>query len=272
MFHYRPPIANRQLRIFIAAIVAIALHIGLIGLHVDRKPTRAPQLSLPRSVTVFLGQNAKPEKPVHTAAKVKKAEHIEEKNLTPDAPSEEYAMDPPAVLEKIERAVQSSKPLEKRTKPVNEPIDKKKQITLEKINPVTQQFTSGLKFIKPDNEGVGVSLPANEKAEYPDALAGEGVQQPGPLQMAYPRYRLNSPPAYPGLARKRGLEGKVVLHVLVNKEGRVDDLEIEVSSGFTLLDRAAEKAVRKWLFEPARKGAEKVTMWVRVPVSFKLKN
>ena len=88
--------------------------------------------------------------------------------------------------------------------------------------------------------------------------------------MAYPRYQLNAPPTYPGLARKRGQEGTVFLKVLVNKEGRVDELEIETSSGFTLLDRAAVSAVRKWSFEPGRRGEERVPMWVRVPVIFKL--
>jgi protein TonB len=90
------------------------------------------------------------------------------------------------------------------------------------------------------------------------------------MQMAYPRYQLNAPPTYPGLARKRGQEGTVFLKVLVNKEGRVDELEIKTSSGFTLLDRAAVSAVRKWSFEPGRRGEERVPMWVRVPVTFKL--
>ncbi len=88
--------------------------------------------------------------------------------------------------------------------------------------------------------------------------------------MAYPRYQLNSPPAYPRLARKRAQEGTVILQVLVNRDGRVGDLEIDVSSNFTLLDRAAITAVRKWSFEPGRRGEERVPMWVRVPVTFKL--
>ncbi|MBE9520121.1 MAG: energy transducer TonB, partial [Proteobacteria bacterium] len=89
--------------------------------------------------------------------------------------------------------------------------------------------------------------------------------------MAYPRYQLNTPPTYPGLARKRGQEGTVVLQVLVNREGRVDDLKIDTSSNSTLLDRAALAAVKKWLFEPGIRDEERVGMWVKVPVTFKLK-
>jgi protein TonB len=48
-------------------------------------------------------------------------------------------------------------------------------------------------------------------------------------------------------------------------------LEIDVSSKFSLLDRAALTAVRKWSFEPGKRDEQKVPMWVRVPVTFKLK-
>jgi protein TonB len=93
----------------------------------------------------------------------------------------------------------------------------------------------------------------------------------GTLQTAYPRYQLNSPPPYPRLARKRGQEGTVILQVRVNESGRVDDLKLEQSSNYNMLDRAALTAVRTWIFEPGRKGEKSLAMWVRVPVTFQLK-
>ncbi|MBW1768473.1 MAG: energy transducer TonB, partial [Deltaproteobacteria bacterium] len=71
-------------------------------------------------------------------------------------------------------------------------------------------------------------------------------------------------------ARRRGYEGTVVLEVLVNQEGSVEDLRISESSDHSILDRAALASVKKWLFEPGRKGDEAVEMWVRVPVRFQL--
>ena len=99
----------------------------------------------------------------------------------------------------------------------------------------------------------------------------KGVTLPGTLQMAYPRYRINPMVPYPGLARKRGQEGTVILQVLINREGRVDDLEVKTTSGYGLLDRAAVSAVKNWSFEPGRKDGKKIAMWVRVPVTFQLK-
>jgi protein TonB len=61
------------------------------------------------------------------------------------------------------------------------------------------------------------------------------------------------------------------LDVLVNKNGKVNDLKIFKSSGHPLLDNAATSTVKHWLFEPGMIGDEKVDMWVRVPIRFELK-
>jgi len=88
--------------------------------------------------------------------------------------------------------------------------------------------------------------------------------------MATPRYNENPPPVYPAIARKRNCQGTVILEVFVKEDGRVGDLRVVESSNYSLLDRAAAKAVRRWLFEPARRGDRKVSMWVNVPVRFRL--
>ncbi|MDD2464602.1 MAG: energy transducer TonB [Desulfobulbus sp.] len=88
---------------------------------------------------------------------------------------------------------------------------------------------------------------------------------------ARPRYRDNPPPSYPELARRRQMEGTVVVEALVNGRGRVDDLNVHASSGFNLLDDAALRAVRNWLFEPGKKGGMPMAMTVLVPVRFALR-
>ena len=120
----------------------------------------------------------------------------------------------------------------------------------------------------------GSSTESEEQAEvFLHAREDEidtGRQHVGAVRLARPKYRENSPPKYPKRARKRGYEGTVVLRVLVNRQGRVDDLLIDVSSNHTMLDRAAANSVRKWFFEPGRRGKNKIDMWVKVPVTFKL--
>ena len=91
-----------------------------------------------------------------------------------------------------------------------------------------------------------------------------------PLREAAPLYQENPPPPYPPMARRRGYEGTVLLVVLVEKQGTVKDLRVLRTSGYPVLDQAALDAVRKWRFEPGRKGEEPVEMWVNIPVRFQL--
>lgn len=80
----------------------------------------------------------------------------------------------------------------------------------------------------------------------------------------------NSAPAYPQASRRRGEEGLVILRVRVGINGRASEIQVAESSGHPRLDRAAEDAVARWRFEPARDGDQPVDSWVRVPVAFRL--
>jgi protein TonB len=62
----------------------------------------------------------------------------------------------------------------------------------------------------------------------------------------------------------------VVLRVLVDEEGRSKSLEVNRSSGFEALDKAAIETVRRWRFHSARYGDKRVESWVRIPIEFHL--
>ncbi len=84
------------------------------------------------------------------------------------------------------------------------------------------------------------------------------------------RYRETPKPLYPEQARKEGQQGRVLLRVLVDQEGRSKLVEVSRSSGNETLDRAAVEAIRLWRFSPARYGVKPVESWVRIPVDFRL--
>ncbi|MFN2368935.1 MAG: energy transducer TonB [Desulfurivibrionaceae bacterium] len=114
--------------------------------------------------------------------------------------------------------------------------------------------------------GVDPAAPRNKPAEE---VAGAPAQ--ALIRLARPLYRKNPPPEYPSIARRRHLQGTVVLEVSVSAEGTVDELRVEESSGHKVLDRAALRAVGDWLFEPGRRGGERIAMRVMVPVRFDLR-
>ena len=74
------------------------------------------------------------------------------------------------------------------------------------------------------------------------------------------------PPVYPEFAREAQIQGKVTLHVLVGKDGRVKN--VKVMKGVTGLNDVAVEAVKKWVFKPALTNNKPVAVWVEIPVDF----
>lgn len=75
---------------------------------------------------------------------------------------------------------------------------------------------------------------------------------------------------YPEIARRAGIEGKVTIRVLVEKDGRPKRYRIESSDNEALND-AAVKAVMASVFTPAIQNDRPVTCWVTLPVVFRLR-
>ena len=110
--------------------------------------------------------------------------------------------------------------------------------------------------------------PAAEPASAANAN-GESAPFIAPLFNA--DYLSNPAPIYPSASRATGEQGKVFLSVQVSPTGEALEVRLRASSGFDRLDIAALEAVRRWKFVPARQGAEAVTAWVVVPISFSLR-
>jgi len=103
------------------------------------------------------------------------------------------------------------------------------------------------------------------------ASLSPGASKEDLIVEARPAYLENPPPPYPAIARRRGYQGTVILEVLVGKNGAVKDIRMFKSSGHKVLDRAAMKAVKGWIFEPGKKGSTPIDMWVKVPIRFVLR-
>ena len=77
-------------------------------------------------------------------------------------------------------------------------------------------------------------------------------------------------PVYPLLARRLGKEGKVVLKLLIDKNGTLQDIEVIEASGFGFTE-AAVAAIKKSAFSPAYSNGEKVPSKAILSVRFNLK-
>ena len=88
--------------------------------------------------------------------------------------------------------------------------------------------------------------------------------------IAPPRLIYEAQASYPEAARRRGIEGDVILDVVVLANGMVGDIRILRGLGWGL-DEQAVNAVRQWRFDPAVRFGEPVDVMVEVAVEFALR-
>jgi protein TonB len=85
-----------------------------------------------------------------------------------------------------------------------------------------------------------------------------------------PRLLRRTLPVYPQFALRAGLQGSVMLKVLLGKDGKAES--IRMLKGEEIFRKSAEDAVRKFLFEPARQSDRPVKVWLVIPIHFKLED
>ena len=103
----------------------------------------------------------------------------------------------------------------------------------------------------------------------PGSGSGTGSARTGSV-FTQARYSDTPKPAYPESARRENREGRVLLRVLIDDQGKTRSVEINRSSGHDALDGAAAEAIKRWRFYPARAGETAVESWVSIPIDFRL--
>jgi protein TonB len=115
------------------------------------------------------------------------------------------------------------------------------------------------------------TAPAAARSPATTAAAAPSPAPGGVTSSARPQGGYQVRPSYPAAPRRLGIQGTTLLRVHVLSDGRIGDVLIEKTAGHPDLDEAAADAVRRWRFEPARRGSEPVAMWVLLPVEFRLR-
>jgi len=141
-----------------------------------------------------------------------------------------------------------------------------KPIVLASLNPET--------VLTIQREGPSEPLPSLPRSpsveEETKQVAGYPSLSEGEVILIHPKYAENPKPLYPREARKKGVQGEVVLKVEVLSNGLVGQVEVKKSSGHEILDHTALSAVKQWKFFPAKRGENAIAFWVNIPVKFQL--
>lgn len=222
-------------RIIFAAIISLGLHGILFSMETGWLAGIKPAMPESREITISLAQRPQRKPAIKPSPKQKSIHVLKNKTLKKQVK--------PPVIQKEKTAVDPE------SIPDSEEPEPAKITKAEYFDPAL------------DMSYLRSSTTVDQKSKTPG---------PQTILEARPIYRINPPPSYPIIARKRGYQGNVVLEVLVDKRGKVLDLKIFLSSGHSILDKTAISSVRKWLFEPGMRGNDKIEMWVRVPIRFKL--
>jgi protein TonB len=133
------------------------------------------------------------------------------------------------------------------------------------LNPIDQDFRNAV----PSPFGAE-SRPGPSGPDIPGAPPSPGPTLNDPfVPVDTPPVPLVAPhPAYPSWAKEAGIEGRVLVRVLVGADGIPK--RVLVVSGPKGLTEGIESALIRWRFSPGLSNGTPVECWVEIPISFKL--
>ncbi len=109
----------------------------------------------------------------------------------------------------------------------------------------------------------GGVVQAAEAVSFTEERAEDVIVKPVPVNKVAPEY--------PPEARKEGIQGRVVIDVLVDRDGEAVKVKA-AESPHDLLTKAAIMALEQWQFKPGTINGEPAIMKIQVKLDFKLDN
>jgi protein TonB len=169
---------------------------------------------------------------------------------------------PPApvkvIVKPVARLIQSGKLMQPRAIPKEVAVFKEAELPPDVISNTNQGGVFG---------GIpGQGLIANSAAlpPPPKAATPARIKQGGQVTAA--AIITQTRPVYPALARQARIQGNVVLHAIIDKEGKV--AQLEVMSGHPLLVQSALDAVKQWRYKPTQLNGDPVEVDTTITVTF----
>jgi periplasmic protein TonB len=161
------------------------------------------------------------------------------------------------IIKPVARLIQSGKLVQPRAIPKEVAVFKEAELPPDVINSgATGGVIGGI-----PGQGLigGASLPPPPKAAAPAR-----IKQGGNVTAA--SILTQTRPLYPALARQARIQGNVVLHAIIDKDGKV--AQLEVVSGHPLLVQAALDAVKQWRYKPTLLNGDPVEVDTTITVTF----
>lgn len=123
--------------------------------------------------------------------------------------------------------------------------------------------------------GIDFGIPGLDAGDL-DGLKDQLLGDTGDVVMtddsvdAPPRPTYQAPVNYPPRARSQGVQGYVVLSVLISAAGEIEKVQVLEADPAGVFEDSAVQGVRNWRFEPARYQGRNVKVWARQRIRFDL--
>ncbi|MDP6412347.1 MAG: energy transducer TonB [Arenicellales bacterium] len=269
-----------------AAVFSCAVHVGALAVfaHTNRPPKLAEEIVFSSTLQATLiqetqdaGETIAPSaaidtvetKPMDKTSKLSK--HVHELITTATQERDQLKIATKALQTSLARAARDNQSLaDDRVELRTENRLLKQQLTqLTAINKESDQVIAEqpTRTEKPLSDSQAASTLPTQQASRSAPDTGNAAVNHKPRPVAG-----NPKPHYPLLARNKGIEGRVVVNVLVSAQGTVKTISVGQSSGSRLLDKAALQTVKKWRFHPVLHNGKAVPSSETIPVVFKLKD
>ncbi len=166
-----------------------------------------------------------------------------------------------------QQAIQVSFVAPSQEKKSSESANKKIALNVERENAIKQKQQNKTEIAENKTDKNSQNQKQTSGREDPNAIATKAAESEPVFNANY----LNNPaPYYPQSAKRKGIQGKVLLSVVVKVDGTPSLVQVSRSSGSSELDEAALDAVKQWKFIPAKSRGQFVEASVIVPVEFKI--
>lgn len=253
-------------RYICAALLSVAIHFLIFAPLLEQPAMAIPFAQEAQSVSISFTKPApkKVEKPVAPVA--------EAKEVVQPAPKKVETK--PVIKTEKKRIVKQKTEPKKIKKEIPQPV---KEVVKKKPEPKKQIE----KVIKPPKEVVKAQpTPAPEPAAVikdKTAITKQKTAQQSNELDSKPQLVQKSrflstptPPKYPRMAKRRGIEGTVTYEVWLDEKGKQTKLLLKDSSGAKVLDVAALKAIKNWEFSPHIVNGKRIAHRIYIPISFQL--
>jgi protein TonB len=161
------------------------------------------------------------------------------------------------IIKPVARLIQSGKLMQPRAIPKEVAVFKEAELPPDVINNAGN--TGGVFGGIPGQGMVSSMAPPPPKPTAPTRVKqGGNVTAASIIQQTRP--------LYPALARQARIQGSVVLHAIIDKDGKV--AQLEVISGHPLLVQSALDAVKQWRYKPTQLNGDPVEVDTTITVTF----